>query len=692
MLQRLKNALWALRQAPEDMSRFNLPLNEWLSGLDIGPETQAGVRVTEASGTRQATVYACINILSRDMSALPLKMYERKANGGRVEVEGHPVSHWLKSPNPAQTPMQWRMRGWYSTLATGNQFDEVIRSGDGEIRTIPLDPARVCVRVSADLTKRYEYQRLDGKSVVLRSEQVFHNYGLSTDGFVGISPIRHLMETIGWAIAVEQYGAAYFRSPVPKVILQHPGEFKSAVDREKFVEAWKEKFAGGKGLSSVAVLPNGMTVGQIVKVPNDEAQFIETQKLTKEQLAQIYLVPMHRLNALDRATFSNIEHQGQEYVQYSLLPWLTAQEQAIERQFLTPEEREKYFVRHNVDALLRGDFKARMEGYASGIQWSGMTPNERRALENLPAVEGGDDLLVPLNMVKLKDLKAPEEEPAESPNEPAGDDEPEEDDDARALALNRRAGIKEFELRAAQGRRAIANRYIPRLKAALQRELIEEGAAIRAQLGALLREKRDVTQFWQWLTEFYLGRSRDIRRAVEPTFQQLGSEIAEQAGAEAGIEFEKERVERFAARLSTTFSTTWAARSVEELKESAAEAEAQGQDPIEAVEAKLNQWEEGSTPASEGRAGSTARYEAFYLANALARTIFVAVGYSLVWATFGKSCAYCRDMAGKRVRGSEDFLPAGEFSPKGAEKPLKLARGVRQPPLHRGCDCMVVPG
>lgn len=689
MWTRLKNAYWALRQGP------NLPLGEWyamLDGLDFGQETTSGVRVSEESGTRISTVYACINILSRDMSGLPLKLYERKSNGGRAEVTGHPVAEWLKRPNAAQTPMQWRMRGWYSTLATGNQYDQIVDSGLGYFETVPLDSARMRVRVTSGLRKAYEYTKRDGSTVIFRQDQVFHNYGLSSDGFTGISPIRHLMETIGWAQAVQEYGAAYFRSPVPKVILQHPGSFKDVADKEKFLEAWKQQFAGKKGIANAVVLPNGMTVGQIVKIPNDEAQFIETQKLTKEHLAQIFLVPMHRLNALDRATFSNIEHQALEYVQYSLLPWLTAQEQAIEAQFLSPQDRERFFIRHNVDALLRGDFKTRMEGYASATQWGGLTINERRALENLPAIEGGDDAIVPMNMVRLKDLEAPQPEPAPNGNEDEPDDEPEEDeDDERSVALNHRAGLGLPELRAAQSRRRAVHRLIPRLGNALHQELLAESQEIRRNLGPLLREKRDLAQFWEWLTGFFAVRSREIRKAAAPALMEIGKQIAEQAADEAGVDMDPARIERFIERHATAFAGIWAQVSIEELRKVAQEAEAQGEDVEAAVVSTLERWESG-TGGFQGRAHSVATHEGFMLANSIARMVFVSVGLSLAWATFGKNCAYCNAMRGKRVAQNEDFAPAGEFNPAGADSPLRIKRGVRQPPLHRGCDCMVVPG
>lgn len=428
MLNRIKNAWWALRQSP-NISIADL--DRMMMSLDLGEKSTAGVRVSEHTGTRQDTVFACINILSRDMAALPLKLYERRPNGGRGEVTTHPVSEWLKYPNPAQTPMQFRQLGWATLLANGNLYAQVLRSATGSIQMRPFSPHRITkVYVTPDYRKRFEYQKEDGTTGVFTEDKLFHCYGLSFGGWTGVSPIRWCMETIGRAIAVGEYGAASFQSPYPAAIFEHPTGFANEDDNKKFVDQWNEKFGGNRGRKTVAVLPGGMVFKPHIQISNDEAQFIEQQKYSKEQIAQIYLVPMHRLNALDKATFSNIEHQDLEYVKYSLLPWLTAYEQALEMQLLDRAEREKFQIRHNVDALLRGDFKTRMEGFATGIDRGIYTVNEARALEGRIAVTGGDEPLVPLNMGLLSQLG--EEPDEDEPFEPDDEDEPEDDEDNEA--------------------------------------------------------------------------------------------------------------------------------------------------------------------------------------------------------------------------------------------------------------------
>ena len=172
---------------------------------------------------------------------------------------------------------------------------------------------------------------------------------------------------------------------------------KNQQERDDFIKDWTERFAGKKGLTTAAILPQSLTVSQVIKIPNNEAQFIETSRLNKEAIAQIFLMPMHRLQGLERSTFNNIEHLDLEYTKYTLAPWLKEDEESMDNQFLTPEERNRFFIRHNLETLLRGDYKTRMEGHQLAAGGPFSTPNERRALENMPAIEGGEELRIPLN-------------------------------------------------------------------------------------------------------------------------------------------------------------------------------------------------------------------------------------------------------------------------------------------------------
>jgi HK97 family phage portal protein len=426
VLTRIRNAFWAFRQSP-NISLDQLDELIEMGGLGgLGERSTAGVRVSEQTGTRLSAVFGCIDVIGRDISSLPLKLYERTAAGGRAEVTMHPVAAWLKEPNPAQTPLQFRQRSWASTLASGNSYSQIITSPSGEIQTWPLNPHRIeKVFLGPDNRKRYLYHANGGTPQTLSADTILHNYGLSFNGWQGVSPIRWCMETVGRAIAIQEYAAAYFQSPVPKVVIKRDGDFTDEDFVKKFLRRWRKRFAGKRGLQTVAILPPGMSIDQIVKIPNEEAQFIETAAFSKEQIAgEIYHVPLHRLGDLRNAHFNNIEHAGIEYVQYTLMPWMTGYEQAIEKQFFTPAERERFFVRHNPDALMAGDFQTRMDGYSKARH---LSTDEIRAKENMPTVEGGKEILVPLNYGALKDVVSPPEPAPDPPDD--NDEDGDEDED-----------------------------------------------------------------------------------------------------------------------------------------------------------------------------------------------------------------------------------------------------------------------
>ena len=155
----------------------------------------------------------------------------------------------------------------------------------------------------------------------------------------------------------------------------------------------------------MAVLEEGMKYQQI-GIPPEEAQFLETRKFQINEIARLYRIPPHMVGDLEKSSFSNIEQQSLEFVKYTLDPWVIRWEQALMRSLLLPEEKKKYFIKLNVDGLLRGDYQSRMNGYATARQNGWMSANDIREMEDLnpiPEEEGGNLYLVNGNMVRLTD-------------------------------------------------------------------------------------------------------------------------------------------------------------------------------------------------------------------------------------------------------------------------------------------------
>jgi len=170
-------------------------------------------------------------------------------------------------------------------------------------------------------------------------------------------------------------------------------------------DSWNSIYQGTNNAHKVAVLEEGMKYQQI-GIPPEEAQFLETRKFQINEIARLYRIPPHMVGDLEKSSFSNIEQQSLEFVKYTLDPWVIRWEQALSRSLLLPDEKKQYFIKLNVDGLLRGDYQSRMTGYATARQNGWMSANDIREMEDLnpiPPEEGGDLYLINGNMTKLAD-------------------------------------------------------------------------------------------------------------------------------------------------------------------------------------------------------------------------------------------------------------------------------------------------
>jgi HK97 family phage portal protein len=297
-------------------------------------------------------------------------------------------------------------------LLWGNAYAQVIRDGRGQVLALyPLLPNKMDVARSANGELTYTYRRDAEESrinpasetLTLRRDEVLHIPGLGFDGLIGYSPIAIAKNAIGMAMATEEYGASFFANGAnPGGVLEHPGVVK---DPKRVRESWNAVYQGGGNAHRIAVLEEGMKF-QAIGIPPEQAQFLETRKFQINEIARIFRVPPHMVGDLEKSSFSNIEQQSLEFVKYTLDPWVVRWEQALQQSLLLPSEKPRYFVRFNVDGLLRGDYQSRMTGYATGRQNGWLSANDIRELEDMnriPAEEGGDLYLVNGNMTKLAD-------------------------------------------------------------------------------------------------------------------------------------------------------------------------------------------------------------------------------------------------------------------------------------------------
>ena len=372
--------------------------------------------VNERTAMQTTAVYACVRILAEAVASLPLHVYEYQDDGGKKLVHDHPLYYLLHDePNPEMTSFVFRETLMSHLLIWGNAYAQIIRDGAGRVLGLyPLLPDKMDVQRDDRGNIYYVYSRnsdenpmfKEYRDIRLKAEDVLHIPGLGFDGLIGYSPIAMAKNAVGMTLACEEYGASFFANGAnPGGVLEHPGVLK---DPSKVRESWNSVYRGVNNAHKIAVLEEGMKYQQI-GIPPEEAQFLETRKFQINEIARLYRIPPHMVGDLDKSSFSNIEQQSLEFVKYTLDPWVIRWEQSLQRSLLLPGEKGKYFIKLNVDGLLRGDYQSRMNGYAVGRQNGWFSANDIREMENMnpiPDEQGGNLYLINGAMTKLEDAGA----------------------------------------------------------------------------------------------------------------------------------------------------------------------------------------------------------------------------------------------------------------------------------------------
>lgn len=378
--------------------------------------TTSGKPVNERTAMQTTAVYACVRILAEAIASLPIHVYEYQDDGGKKLVYDHPLYYLLHDePNPEMTSFVFRETLMSHLLIWGNAYAQIIRDGAGRVLGLyPLLPDKMEVQRDDKGNIYYVYSRNSDENpmfkeygnIKLKAEDVLHIPGLGFDGLIGYSPIAMAKNAVGMTLACEEYGASFFANGAnPGGVLEHPGVLK---DPSKVRESWNSVYRGVSNAHKIAVLEEGMKYQQI-GIPPEEAQFLETRKFQINEIARLYRIPPHMVGDLDKSSFSNIEQQSLEFVKYTLDPWVIRWEQSLQRSLLLPGEKGKYFIKLNVDGLLRGDYQSRMNGYAVGRQNGWFSANDIREMENMNPIsdeEGGNLYLINGAMTKLADAGA----------------------------------------------------------------------------------------------------------------------------------------------------------------------------------------------------------------------------------------------------------------------------------------------
>jgi len=626
---------------------------------------QSGVQVTELTAMQATAVFASVRLIAGTIASLPLPIYKR--NGRAKERDtGHPVYKLLHDrPNPELSSFQWRQTGIAHQLLYGNWYSEV-EYAQGKVRALwPIPPWRVKIRRGSRGFKYYDVEIPNGATQQIPATNMLHipNISIDSDGS-GMSCIRAGAEAVGLALAAETYGARFFGEGTNVgAIIEHPGKI-SPDRREGFVDQMRAAYSGLKKSHRLMLLEEGMKLTK-VGIPPNEAQFLETRKFQVAEIGRLFgITQLHKIGDLERATFSNVEHLGIEFVTDTIRPLLVNIEQEFNYKFFDETDAFTEFV---LDGLLRGDTETRYKAYATARQWGWMSANDIRELENMNPLpdEQGEIYLIPMNMIPAE--RAELIEPKETIRE------------VRAIENRKQSAIV---------RHRVAASYEGMARSVVQGIVSRERQHVVKAVKKHMAE-RGVETFNDWLEDFYTEFRGYIKKELKPVIASIAGAVAPLAAEEVGGQVDQSRIDAVVEDLSERCATRHIIKSRSTIKkiinDSYRSTESRDDEVIEKVEEKMNHWE-------KNRPDSYVSNGLINTASEAAIAVFIGAGIMrLRWVAMGsETCPYCEELDGKIVGIEQPFVAEYDIL-QSEDGSMRINKPTRNPPLHDGCVCGIVP-
>lgn len=368
----------------------------------FGYEASSGEKVTVDSALGIPTVYRCVNIKANAVAMLPFQAYKR-TNQGREREKAHAVAKLLeKRPNPYQSPFKFKHLIETHRNTWGNAYINIDWGWDGRPKALwLLNPARTEPVVDVETNQVWFVTTLpNGEQTKIAYGDIVNLTALTTDGLKGKPPIQVAREAIGSSQAAQKFkGKFYKHGAANSGFLKIPGMLNP--DAKEVVRSeWEKANTGINNAQRIAILDAGLEF-QSISMPLKDAQFVESMKFDKAEIATMFDIPLHMVNELDRATHTNIEHENLSFIQNTLSPILRQYEEEFSYQLFSEKEQQTFYLKFNLESLLRADKKTQAEFYKTMLDVGVYSINEVRELEERNAIDGGDIHRVDLNHVSI---------------------------------------------------------------------------------------------------------------------------------------------------------------------------------------------------------------------------------------------------------------------------------------------------
>ena len=348
-----------------------------------------------------SAVWAAIRLLSESVSGLPISVFKREANGDKVEDSSSKLFNIIKyQPNSYMDKISFYEKIMLDLLTNGNSYVRIIRDNNANpLELICLNYTNVKI-ISKD---NYIYYQDSNAGGTYSADDVLHFKLITQDGIKGLSPIDQCSNAINWGMNVEEFGRKFFTNGASlSGILETSRSLSTeAIDRLK--NSFNNAYKGIKNSNKTAILEEGLT-WKPVSISPEQASFLASRQFSVEEVARIFNMPPHLLRDLTKSSFNNIEMQSQEFVTYTLMPYLTRIEQQMNLKLFRKNELGKRFVEFNVNGLLRGNIKDRSEYYRTMLNIGAMSVNEIRRKENMNSIDDGNSHFMQLNMTTIQKI------------------------------------------------------------------------------------------------------------------------------------------------------------------------------------------------------------------------------------------------------------------------------------------------
>jgi HK97 family phage portal protein len=476
----------------------------------------------------QPEVRACVDFLSRNIAQLPIKVYDRVSDTERRRVNDGPLVFTLDRPAPNVTRTRWVSEMVSDLAVYGNSYHVKVRSDDGRIALVRIPPKMVTVLGNWIRPDSYEVAGTSSKKIY-KADQVLHIvHGYNPeDQRVGLSPLTTLRQVLAEQAAAGKYREQYWKNAARMSgVIERPAGSPAWSDaaRSRFRAEWEATYTGANASGKTVVLEEGMAFKPVAFNARD-SQYMESFQLTREIVATAYGIPIGLLG-LGSFTYASLSEQHRQLYADCLAPWIVMIQEELEAQLL-PEfgTTEGLYIEFDVDAKLQGSIEERARIFQSSVGGPYVTRNEARAKLNLSPVEGGDELIVPLNVITGGQASPQDSVPVERLLGAASSNEVETKavEEIDEKAVSRAAFVRSYLRR--------RDRYVNELVDAVEKSLRRQQSAVTSKTGAKSSkgEKATAADVYD-RRRFTRELTKDIRSVADAVADDFGSELADRFG------------------------------------------------------------------------------------------------------------------------------------------------------------------